>query len=269
MVMNLDGSDFTEAVKNFVKLNRHLNINELILTDQIDYMRANIRYYNNGRSKASIRMRPTTSRVIRSIPGTSMGFIDPSLNGVSTVGNSLNSGIFGPVMPYGPFGTPSAVIGPDNAVREIAPVVPVSANTGQPIRPMIGIPRSNIIGVGARGPLVAPGFGVPMYPGPITFAPASSLIEWVDSSNTKIQHSDEVEKAYANLKDKNATLTVTNLTNYAPSVTLQFKENECKIIYNTPGSITPTTIDAKRKGPATPRIMVAASPRVVGPLPGW
>ncbi len=267
--MNLDGSDFTEAVKNFVKLNRHLNINELILTDQIDYMRANIRYYNNGaRSKASISMRPTTSRVIRSIPGTSMGFIDPSVRGVATVTNTLNSGIFGPVVPYGPFGTPSAVIGPDNAVRKIAPVVPVSASTGQPVRPIIGVPSSNIIGVSASGPLVAPGFGVPMYPGPVTFAPASTLIEWVDSTGAKIQHSDEVEKAYANLRDKNATLAVTNLTNYATSVTLQFKENECNISYVAPSSLNIVTINAKRKGPPTPRMMVAASPRIIGPFPG-
>lgn len=259
MVMNLDGSDFTEAVKNFVKLNRHLNINELILTDNIDYMRANIRYYNNGGGhKASIRIRPTQSRALYNIPGTSMGFV-----GQPVVTNTLNSGIFGPVAPFG--GVPSAVIGPDGAVRDVAPVVPVSAVTGKPIRPAIGVPASNIIGVGARGPIVAPGFGVPIYPGPISFAPASSLVEWVDSAtDKKLEHSDEIEKAYANLKDKNVTITATNLTKYALSVTLQFKENECVISYSTAATLTPTIINAKRKGPATPRIMVA--PRMFGPF---
>ncbi len=270
MLMNLDGSDFTEAVKNFVKLNRHLNINELILTDQIDYMRANIHYYNNGgRNKASIRMRPTTSRVIRSIPGTSMSFVDPTLNRVSAVTNTLNSGIFGPVMSYGPFGTPSAVIGPDNAVREIAPVVPVSASTGQPIRPMIGVPRSNIIGVGARGPLVAPGFGVPMYPGPVTFAPASTLIEWVDSTGKKFEDSEIIEKAYANIKDKTVTTRVTVDFTKVKDVMLEFTENKCKFTYIQPGPMPMSvTGELTRKGPSTPRIMVAASPRMIGPLPG-
>ena len=258
MLMNVDGSDFNEAVKNFVKLNRHLHINDLILTDQINNMRANIRYYNRGgRNKAGIRLYPTTDRVITPLPGTSMSVIS---NGTI-------------------FGQPSALVGTDGEVRPIEPVVPLTLD-GKPlssIKPMFGVAPSSLMGVSARGPIMRPTIVAPMIPPtPVIFGPApatSTSVEWVDNTDNKVAFSDEIEKAYANIKNKSAktTVVVKDLIKSLPpgtNVNLEFENDICKVSYTQPtGGLFETHI--KRKGPASSgvKIMVAATPRLVGPFP--
>jgi hypothetical protein len=280
MLMNIDGSDFNEAVKNFVKLNRHLNINELILTDQINNMRANIRYYNKGgRNKAGINLYPTTSRVISTIPGTSM-----SMMGGPIVGSPIISGISSndpnapfPLMPG--FGQPSAMVGPNGLVRRIEPVVPVTLD-GRPlssIQPMMGVSSANIVGVSSRGPIIRPGIVAPMIPPtPITFAPASTVssttVMWVDNTDNKVAFSDEIEKAYSNVTNKNikTKVVVKGLITSLPTidVNLEFEKDLCKVTYAQPGGGI-FEINIKRKGPASPnyKLMVMSTPRIVGPLP--
>jgi len=273
MLMNVDGSDFNEAVKNFIKLNRHMNINELILTDQINNMRANIRYYNKGgRHKAGIRLQPTTARVISTLPGSSVGIVSPL-----TVGVSSNDP-FAPFPLVPGFARPSAVIGPNGEIRDIKPVVPVTLD-GKPlssIKPVLGVTSGSVIGVGANGPILRPGLVAPMIPPtPIAFAPASSVttVEWVDSTGKKFEDSDTIEKHYANIKDKKiATTVIVNLTK-VNNVTIEFSENKCKLSYMQHGALVPTKIEIElsRKGPTSPnyKVMVAASPTVIGPLPRW
>ena len=267
MLMNVDGSDFNEAVKNFIKLNRHLNINELILTDQINNMRANIRYYNRGgRHKAGIRLQPTTSRVISTFPGSSVGIVSPL-----TVGVSSNDP-FAPFPLVPGFARPSAVIGPNGEIRDINPVVPVTLD-GKPlssIQPVLGVTRSNIMGVGASGPILRPGIVAPMIPPtPIAFAPASSVttVEWVDSTGKKFEDSNIVEKEYAKLKDKNITVEIKS-PNWSNGK-CEFSGNKCKLSYTPTGTTNLSQIELTRKGPASPnyKVMVAASPTVIGPIP--
>lgn len=269
MLMNVDGSDFNEAVKNFIKLNRHMNINELILTDQINNMRANIRYYNKGgRHKAGIRLQPTTARVISTLPSSSIGLVSPL-----TVGVSSND-------PFAPFplapglARPSAVIGPNGEIRDINPVIPVTLD-GKPlssIKPVLGVTSGSVIGVGANGPILRPGIVAPMIPPtPIAFAPASSVttVEWVDSAGKKHEDSELIEKEYAKLKDKNITVSVT--LSKLGSGSCVFSGNKCTLSYTQPGNPVPVSIELTRKGPTTPnyKVMVAASPTVIGPLPRW
>lgn len=279
MLMNVDGSDFNEAVKNFIKLNRHMNINELILTDQINNMRANIRYYNKGgRHKAGIRLQPTTARVISTLPGTSIGVMGgPIMGGPIVAGISSNdpNAPF-PLMPA--FGQPSAVVGPNGLVRKIEPVVPVTLD-GKPlssIQPVMGISPGNIVGVSSTGPIIRPGIVTPMLPPtPITFAPAStvqsSTVMWVDNTDNKVAFSDEIEKAYSNLKNKSVKtkVVVRGLITSLPTtdVNLEFENDLCKVSYAQPGGMFETTI--KRKGPASSnyKVMIASTPRIVGPLP--
>lgn len=261
MLMNVDGSDFHQAVKNFVKLNRHLHINELILTDHVNNMRANIHYYNrNGRHKAGISLHPTPYNVINTFAGQ-----------------------------------PSAIIEPNGAVRNIQPVVPVTLD-GKPlnqIAPMFGVTPSNIMAIGANGPIIRNGMVGPSHmmgmninnsvirpvspmfgsvvPTPITFAPASTTnaVEWVDSNGTKVQYSDEIEKEYANLNDKKKPvyIQVRNMPEYAVIVELSFSENKCQIIYYASGPVL-KTIDTTRKGPTSNyKMMVGVTPQFVGPMP--
>ncbi len=271
MLMNVDGSDFNEAVKNFVKLNRHLNINELILTDQINNMRANIRYYNKGgRNKAGIRLEPTTSRIISTIPGTNIGIVTPA-----TIGPNLSD----PSMPFTlspSFGTAKAIIGPNGEIHNINPVVPVTTD-GKPIRPMVGISPNNILGIGASGPIIT---GTPIMPlippTPVTFRDASTIssgIEWVDDKDTKYNHSDIIEKAYQTLptnKIGNVRVTIPSGADSRDEIvgTAQFINDKTCIVKYTSTSGSEITTILTRKG-SKPRLMVGVNPRIVGVMPRW
>ena len=53
------GDSFKEAIKNYIKLNSNLNINQMIVTDQTNHMQANIKYYQqDGRNRVGINMYP-------------------------------------------------------------------------------------------------------------------------------------------------------------------------------------------------------------------
>jgi hypothetical protein len=53
------GDSFKDAVKNYVKLNRNLNLTQMIIKDQSNNMQAQIRYYQeDGRNKVGINMFP-------------------------------------------------------------------------------------------------------------------------------------------------------------------------------------------------------------------
>ncbi len=272
MLMNVDGSDFNEAVKNFVKLNRHLQISDLILTDQINNMRANIRYYNRGgRNKAGIRLYPTTERVITSFPGSPIGMIGApgGLIGSPVVGISSNDP--NAPFPLGPtFGQPSAVVRSDGSVVGIKPVVPVPVSGSFPKRVM-AVPSSSIIGVDARGP-VAVGPAFPIFPPtPVTFQSPSTVVEWVDNKGDKFKESDVIETAYANIKDKKVATTVMVNFKEVNDVKLEFTENKCKFVLKVSDAPAATSApyELTRKGPTQPnyRVGVALMPNVVGPFP--
>ena len=53
------GDTFKEAIKNYIKLNHNLNINQMVVTDQTNHMQANIKYYQqDGRNRVGINMFP-------------------------------------------------------------------------------------------------------------------------------------------------------------------------------------------------------------------
>ncbi len=58
-VATIDGDSFKDAIKNFIKLNHNINITQMIIKDQSNQMRANIKYYQqDGRNKVGINMFP-------------------------------------------------------------------------------------------------------------------------------------------------------------------------------------------------------------------
>ena len=59
IVADIGGDSFKEAVKNFIKINHNLNISDMIIKDQSQHMRAQIKYYEqDGRNKVGINMFP-------------------------------------------------------------------------------------------------------------------------------------------------------------------------------------------------------------------
>ena len=66
LAMAIAGNSFPEAVKNFVKYQNDMSINQFIITDQINNMHAYVDYIHgsSGRNKASIRMVPTFNTMI-------------------------------------------------------------------------------------------------------------------------------------------------------------------------------------------------------------
>ena len=71
VAMPIDANDFREAVKKFIKLNHFMNIEQMILTDQYNHMRANIKYYDaDRRRKASIQLVPMDAAAVAAFPHT-------------------------------------------------------------------------------------------------------------------------------------------------------------------------------------------------------
>jgi hypothetical protein len=136
VAMPIDANDFRDAVKKFIKLNHFMNIEQLILTDQYNHMRANVKYYDaDRRRKASIQLIPMDAAAVAAFPGV-VGF--PGVTGVTGF-SSTN-----PKAPYPAFAVgPSMIGGPAGII----------APSGPMIGPMIGIPGgSGVAGViyGAR-----------------------------------------------------------------------------------------------------------------------
>lgn len=140
VAMPIDANDFREAVKKFIKLNHFMNIEQIILTDQYNHMKANVKYYDaDKRKKASIQLLPMDATAVAAFPGV-VGF------------SSTN-----PKAPYPAFAVgPSSVGGPAGI---IAPAGPLMVE-----RPaMIGGP---IIGGPRLGPVVGPVVAGPVIGGP-------------------------------------------------------------------------------------------------------
>jgi hypothetical protein len=56
----ISGETMKDAIKNYAKYNYDMNINQLIVTDKINHMKAKLRYYNeNDNKKVKIGMKPT------------------------------------------------------------------------------------------------------------------------------------------------------------------------------------------------------------------
>jgi hypothetical protein len=118
------GNSFPEAVKNFVKLQKDITLNQFIITDQINNMHAYVDYVNKQRDngkyykKANIRMRHTRDRVLPNYPYP----VGPYPVGPYPVG------------PMGPYPYPMGVMG-------VPASGPVGMVTGFPINgPAAGMP---------------------------------------------------------------------------------------------------------------------------------
>ena len=63
------GDSFKEAVKNYLKMNRNINVSSMIITDQMNHMQAYMKYYQqDGRNRVGINMYPITNPFLNSPP---------------------------------------------------------------------------------------------------------------------------------------------------------------------------------------------------------
>ena len=118
IVTTINGDSFKEAIKNFVKLNHRLNLNEMIITDQNNYYTATWKKIkHDGRNKVGIDYYPTPSTVI-----TSLGF--PTLG----MGLGLGLPVSNVIVPDGPIVGPGHDVGPivGQVVSPLSPVLPVT-----------------------------------------------------------------------------------------------------------------------------------------------
>jgi len=126
LIMPIDADNYKDAVKKFVKVNRDISLNQLIVADQLNNNRmlANIKYYqNNGRNKISANIAPTLLNTIPDTTGGGFMFGSPYNSiGMMTMGsggpipvNPMGMGIGDPIpfnpMFYGQMSTPVAGTG--------------------------------------------------------------------------------------------------------------------------------------------------------------
>ena len=122
IVTTINGNSFKEAIKNFVKLNHRLNLNEIILTDQNNYYTATWKkILHDGRNKVGIDFYPTPSTVITSLGFPTFGL--PTL-GLPTLGLPVSNVI----VPSGPIVGPGHDIGPvvGQVISPLSPVLPIT-----------------------------------------------------------------------------------------------------------------------------------------------
>jgi len=56
------GDSFKQAIKNYIKINRNLNINQMIVTDQTNHIKATMKYYKEDiRNKVGINIVPVSN----------------------------------------------------------------------------------------------------------------------------------------------------------------------------------------------------------------
>jgi hypothetical protein len=169
VAMPIDGSNFSEAVKNYIKLNRFMNIEQIILSDQYNHMKANVRYYNdNNRRKASIQLMPINPAAIPSIIGFRSNDPNARYPGGFVVGPSSIGGPAGivapaPVMVGGPL-----VVGPPGPA-----ISGMIFGARPPAAPASGAPASGAPASGASSP-AAPSVQ-PVVATPGIFGPTAVL----------------------------------------------------------------------------------------------
>ena len=97
-----------EAIKNFVKIHRNLNLNQIIITDQTNHWEAKMKYFiEDGRNRVGINAYPYMGPM--TIGPSYVNWADNTLPGVTGIpltpplpaGSDL---IFSPSIPYSPYG---------------------------------------------------------------------------------------------------------------------------------------------------------------------
>lgn len=108
--MPIMGDNVKDAIKNFAKFNRDMNISRMIIKDQTQHWDARINYYTNDiRNKVGINMFPISDGAL---PIASDVFIPQQIAEFSVpkydiVQSNENKKVLTPFSPFGPYGPPA------------------------------------------------------------------------------------------------------------------------------------------------------------------
>jgi hypothetical protein len=171
--MPIEGSSFSDAVKNYIKMNREMNIRQIMLTDQFKHMQANINYgyRDNGRKKASIQLLPINPSVIPPLPSM-VGFSSKNPNtpypafalGPTTIGAPATIVAPAPMMVASPLGVPGMIYGARKEEKTTATGTPATETTFGPVG-MIG-PNRQILPIRPVNPIGTDGKPISGMPVP-------------------------------------------------------------------------------------------------------
>ena len=122
IVTPIYGDSFKEAIKNYVKFNHNLNINNLIIKDQSQHWEARLRYYKeNQKNKVGIDVYPYTNLTYPMLaPGIAARGISPIVS-PGIIAPGVASGIVAPGI-ISPFAGTSIVSTPMIGVN-VPPIV--------------------------------------------------------------------------------------------------------------------------------------------------
>jgi hypothetical protein len=123
----IDGDTYLEAIKNFVKVNHNLNLNDLIITDQKRYWKANINYKrHDSRNRIGINVTPLSDLMVPSY---------------------LRTGIV----------APNIVTSPNTIVsRQGGPTIISNNGMGSPMMSPMGSPMMSPMGANMVSPMMSP-----------------------------------------------------------------------------------------------------------------
>ena len=109
----ISADNVNQAIKNFVKIHRDLNIANIIITDQNKHYEAKFKYFlEDGRNKVGINafpyygpivVGPTYTTYLETLPGATGTPVTPILPTSSNY-------IWSPTVPTGPYGLPPSVL---------------------------------------------------------------------------------------------------------------------------------------------------------------
>jgi hypothetical protein len=138
--MAIPADSFGEAVKNYVKINHDLSVRELIITDQIRNMKANLEYYNKGnRKKVSISLSPTT--------------LPLDIKDDGQIISPLNSWPYSPSISYDTKEYPSTTFIPGISYNPLGPLGPLGSISPLGFGPFGPLRSISPLGLGSLGPL--------------------------------------------------------------------------------------------------------------------
>lgn len=105
----IDADSFKEAIKQYVKINHNININQMILNDRVNHVNAELNYYRkNNVDKVGINMYPISPNY-----SITPNFYGP-VHVQPLIPDSINSNIMYVPTPVSPFLIPTIIDIPNN-----------------------------------------------------------------------------------------------------------------------------------------------------------
>jgi hypothetical protein len=105
---SISANNFNEAVKNFTKMHRHMNLSNIIVSDQLNHRRFKLKYFRQkNKDKVGFNAYPYNSNIV----------VLPDGNAISLSPNNFLTTIPAPVAP--PMVAPNVILTPTTPTSNI------------------------------------------------------------------------------------------------------------------------------------------------------